>query len=317
MKGGRRLWVPAVLSGLVLALSCWAPVTAEGEGEVDTGAAAAFRLHGTHGYEILVLATSRPGFAHGEVLVIVERGNAGTTYFAPATVTPKEIEADLGKVGRISVAFQPSGEYELARSRCENQSAVYEGGKWVGTIEFHGEEGYTEAVATDAKALLEPFLDLLCSGSSFSETSGPRLPGAALSVSSHGQPPKLSFRASANRPGARLKVEASIEERRGAVAISRSIDASFPSDSFRWDADLGTARLAPPSPFSGSAVFRRKAKPANQWTGNLKLDFPGRSSVPIAGARFSAGLRHARIEEERLHAAPKALRALRANKSSP
>jgi hypothetical protein len=72
----------------------------------------------------------------------------------------------------------------------------------------------------------------------------------------------------------------------------------FSSSAFDFASPLRTATLAPPVPFTGQATFRRNANPANRWTGNLSVDFPGRADVPLAGGRFKAALVHAKRTEE-------------------
>lgn len=41
--------------------------------------------------------------------------------------------------------------------------------------------------------------------------------------------------------------------------------------------------LNPPAPFSGSGTFRRHAKRAPTWTGDLKIELPGFGHVRLAG----------------------------------
>ena len=73
----------------------------------------------------------------------------------------------------------------------------------------------------------------------------------------------------------------------------------FHATVFDFDPELRSAVLSPPAPFSGSALFRRGAEPANRWTGSLAVDFPGNSDVSLVGARFDVHLRHARLRETR------------------
>jgi hypothetical protein len=64
-----------------------------------------------------------------------------------------------------------------------------EGEEYVGTIAFHGEEGFTDAEATRAPLRLEPIFDLVCGGASVGPTAvGGRLPGAQLKISRDGGP---------------------------------------------------------------------------------------------------------------------------------
>lgn len=268
-----------------------------GAGADVVGAEGAFTLHASHGYSITVLAYSRRADGRGQALVFVDRKRASVTYAAPATVTDARIEADLGSVGAISVAFVPSGSIAEERSSCVKDDFVqFDAGMYQGTIEFHGEEGYTEASATQAPAEFKPFLDLICFGHGTAETTvfGGSMPGARLRVRSVAPRRRLSAQFNENRPGARMTFEAQASERHEGIAISRSIQGMTPGAAFTFGDDLRTARLNPPAPFSGAAAFHRNAPLSNRWTGSLAIDFPGRSNVSLTGPGLRATLVPAR-----------------------
>lgn len=270
---------------------------AAAEGELDSGAFNAFNLKGSNGYRIVVLAVSDKGYRNGQVLVLVGRERQGVTYFAPAKVTDTSVEADLGAFGEIDVTFQPSGERGVAHPVCDrSQRTTYDKGSYVGTIDLHGEEGYTRVRTTSAPFTLHPLIDFICSVSGSGEYWGRGLPGARLRAQTKfGEGEALEIQANQNRPGARVTVSATTKERRDWIHISREISFTYPATALDWAPNLGTATLAPPAPFSGAARYRRNAKPGNQWTGNLEADFPGRSNVSFTGARFDPGLVHARF----------------------
>jgi hypothetical protein len=244
MVGGR--W-SKIIACVVLAttLSVCLAGSASAEGEEDTGGFGAFRLKGTHGFSILVLAFSKPHFKHGEAIVwATNKRNASVIYLAPATVTATTIDADLGAVGEISLAFEPSGSPETG------------------------------------------------------ELTGQQVRGARLVARSAGKKQAIYLQANQNHPGAPVYMETSIEERRGGLIVSREVVDHFSSGAFDFASPLRTATLAPPAPFAGQATFRRNADPANRWTGNLSVDFPGRADVSLAGKRFKAALVHAKRTEE-------------------
>lgn len=272
---------------------------ASAQGEPDTGAFNAFNLKGSNGYRLMVWAGSEKGYRHGQILVIASRKRQGVTYVAPATVTDTRVEADLGTFGEIDVTFQPSGERGVARPVCDrSQRATYAKGSYVGTIDLHGEEGYTRVRATSVPFTLHPFIDFVCGGSGSGEGVGYGFPGARLRArAKFAEGEVIELQANQNRPGARVKISASTKERRGKVQISREISFTYPAAAFDWAPNLGAATLAPPPPFSGAAHYSRNAKLGNQWTGNLEVDFPGRSNVSLAGARFDPTLVRARRTE--------------------
>jgi hypothetical protein len=305
-KGGlRSTALFCVAAALVMPASATA---AEGA----AGAVGAFRLKGTNGYSILVDVLGLPGDSErGQVLIGVLRDRtAVAVYFVPATVTgdpllplgaagtATSIQADLGALGGISFTFHPSGETKTDRS-CDGRPSSYSAGTYQGTFEFHGEEGYTRAIATRTALKPELLHELECGGSrSVLEEGGPGLPGARLYLTSrkHGQ--YLSLQVNKNHQEARVTLEAILQERRGRIAIIRQVRDRMPSQVFSFDPMLRTATLSPPAPFSGHATFRRAAAPVNRWRGNLSIDFPGESNLPLTGSGLQATLRHARLTEQ-------------------
>jgi len=293
-----RLLRRALSAGSVVTIAAVALLPAGAIADV-VGASGAFTLRGSHGYSMTVLAYSRRADGQGQVLVSVHRKRADVTYIAPATVTDALIEADLGSVGAISVAFVPSGSVAEERTGCAKDDFIqFDAGMYQGTIEFHGEEGFTEASATEAHAEYKPFLDLVCSGLSVSgETTvfgATGMPGARLRVGSVSPRRHLMVQFNENRPGARMTFEGRTSERHGSVVISRSIQGATRGGAFEFGDDLRVARIAPPAPFSGSAAFHRNAPLSNRWTGPLAIDFPGKSNVPLTGPGLRASLVHAK-----------------------
>lgn len=278
-----------------------APAAAEGEAE--TGAFGSFRLKGTNGYSILALALSKPQFKHGEILIFAGkrsgRGLESAIYLASATVTPDTIEADLGPVGGIELRFEPSRPPERVHASCKRGGSVtFEPGVWVGEIEIAGEEGFTRVHRTRTKAIPNPLLETGCGVTGIGETGGHGVVGGRLIARSATRKHSIYLQANKNHRGARVRVEASLEERRDGLVVSREVVSFSSPSSFSFDPELRIATLAPPAPFSGSASFHREAKPANQWAGGLSVDFPGRAGVPLAGRSFNSALGHWKRTEE-------------------
>jgi hypothetical protein len=294
MVGGR--WSKFVaLCLFVAALGGTLAPAAVAQGEPDTGAFNAFNLKASNGYRMVVWAASGKGYRHGQILILVGRKREAVTYFAPAKVTDVRVVADLGAFGAIDVSFQPSGEKGVDHPVCDSRQRVrYEKGAYIGAIDFHGEEGFTEVHAESARLSLHPFIDFICAGSG--EGRGEGFPGAALLVRSKARAKRVALQVNQNRPGARVHVSASTDEQRGRIAIFREVAATYPSGAFHFDPQLRKAVLSPPAPFAGTGLFHRDASPANRWTGNLRADFPGRSNVPLAGSGFAVNLVHASYE---------------------
>lgn len=287
--------------GLLLGLTAAPASYADAPGSVI-----AFRTKASNGNSIFGLAFSRRRDGRGNVTLFVGKKGAAAIYFAPATLVasgdrtpevihpPSAIRADLGKLGRIDLEFDPSGLVRQEHSACSKDTVGFDAGAYRGAFEFHGEEGYAEASTTKVFPSIGPLLSFVCPGKGFGEISGRGLRGARLRISGRWGDRKLSAKFNQNRPRARVPFEADLRERVGSIRIQRSVEDIAPSSSFAFQPTFRSALLGPPPPFSGHAVFHRSAPPANRWTGNLTVDFPGRSGVRLTGAGIKATLVPAR-----------------------
>lgn len=294
---GKR-WSKIAAALLVAAvLSLTAAAGSGAEGEPDAGAFNSFQLKASNGYKVIVWAASGKGYRNGRVVILVNGKRDFAGYVGPAQVTATTVRADLGDVGSIDVAFQPSGEKGLDHPVCDSRQRVhYEKGDYVGAIDFQGEEDFTEVHAESAPYSLHPFIDSICGGVGVGEGRGGHLPGAALLARGGEGTERVVLQVNQNRPGSRVHVSASTEERRDRIVISREFTANYPARGFHFDPHLRKATLVAPAPFAGVGRFHRDAKPANRWTGNLMADFPGRSNVSLTGSGFAANLVHAIYE---------------------
>jgi hypothetical protein len=291
---GRREWGVAaaiVVSAAVLASALLAPAPAAAT-DSDLKHSAVLKVKASNGYSILVIANSERADGRGQVGLIVYGKGGSATYGAAATITATRFEADLGPLGRISLEVTPSGQKKTLRSRCEGEaeSFAYEPLLYSGVFEFHGEEGYAD-VSTPAPREYARFVFwVLCGSSTSGESTGSAASGARLRLHARSGSFGLNLQANKNRPGARTRFEVDTREKRRGISISRSRTLWVGAGAFTYDPLLRTATLAPPAPFSGRAGFRRGAIAANRWTGDLTVDLPGRSDVPLAGAGIGATL---------------------------
>lgn len=271
-----------LIAGLLLAASV--PATSSASPLVPPG----FKLKASNGYSLTVTSFHKPDTDRGEVLVLASTRDAAVLYFTRAVVTDTSIEADLGAVGKIDVDFVPSGETKHERSQCGKPVAVAAGG-YDGTIDFRGEEGFSEVHATSARGQAKFVLSLVCPGGPDSEGFGGHSPGALLSVHRRGGV-RFEFEARKNSPSRPARFSASIDERRGPVAITRGVVAEAKPAAFDYDVAAGTAAVSPPAPFNGEAVFHRGSGKSASWHGDLSVDFPGRANVRLTGSGSRAGL---------------------------
>jgi hypothetical protein len=217
-------------------------------------------------------------------------------------VTADAILANLGGVGRVDVVRIPSGREKTVHPQCIGGPLTYEPATYEGLIEFNGEQGYTRARVSRV-AQLPAFLVFaarLPCGSGYGEAIDSEEPGARLRGISFSHGRSLSFQVNKNRPKGRTVFTASLRERRGRIRIDRELTGVAPPGAFRFDPHLQTATLSPRSPFSGSAALSRSRNSVSPiWTGDLRLTFPGRSAVSLAGPGVHVGLVHARFTRSR------------------
>lgn len=261
-----------------------------------------FRLHGSHGYLISVSAYSEGGDQRGSIEFTVTRRGTRASYRAPASVTADAIHADLGPLGKVDVLRIPSGRQKTVHPKCFGGLLTYEPATYEGLIEFNGEQGYTRAQVSRV-AQIPALLVFIARGSCgsgrgeaiSSEERGARLRGISFS---HGR--SLSFQVNKNSAKGRTVFTASLKERRGRIWITRELTGAAAPGAFRFDPHLQTATLSPSAPFSGSAsLSRSKSSVSPIWTGNLRLAFPGRPAVSLAGPSVYVGLVHAHFTVSR------------------
>jgi hypothetical protein len=297
---GRRWSKFAVATLALVAVLLTTAPTASAAEEPETRPFDSFVLKGSNGYRIFVFGIFHAGYEEsGEAAIFVTRKGRAAIYVAPALVTDAEFKADLGSLGEIDVIFRSSGKKGVAHPSCApKQRITYDKGAYVGTIEFRGEEGYTQVSTDRARFVYGPFASLGCSYSITGEVFGSDLPGVRLKARTRVGHGNLVLQANQDHPGARVRVNATISEKRGRIQISRGVEQTFPAPALEFAPDLRFAALRPGAPFSGVGTFRRGAKRANRWSGTLSVDFPGRSNVSLTGSSFHVNLRHSRLVKE-------------------
>lgn len=255
-----------------------------------------FQTSASDGWTFAVLAGAAPEGAEpdqGWIGIYLTRGKSEVvTYAAPATVTETSIDADLGGLGKIELTRVPTGRMKTVRTGCEPVGKERVGvDRFEGTIEFHGEEGFTEL---DADSAIGDSASL-CGGDESGGPAGKSLPGARLAVhEEHFEDLRVDFVVTKNRPSAKATVSAECEEHVGSVEIHRGIGLRAGPGALRWAHHLHQATVEPPSPFAGRATFSGGHGVGNvgRWTGDLTVDFPGHADVSLTGPGFRASLAH-------------------------
>jgi hypothetical protein len=276
-----------------LALAALVAPAASADETLGKGLEGSFTLKGTHGYEINALIGSYGKGDTGQLVLFVGKKNEQAIYIVKGTVTKESVDFDLGALGEVKAAVQPTGKKETLTSKCEGgEKQTIEGAEYVGTITFHGEEGFTEAEATRAPLSLTPLTELVCPAiTTDGQEGGDGLRGAGLAIRRKGGP---SLKLAKNRPGARVFYMAQMEETEGAVTVERSVGGYLAPSALTFAPSLKTAHFTGAGPFSGSAAYIGKSLPSvsrpgkGPWRGNLTVDFPGHADTPIAGPGFKA-----------------------------
>lgn len=246
----------------------------------------AFRLSASNGYTLYVIAAPPHAGRPASLLIFASAKGRGVSYFAPATVTGTSMESDLGGLGRISVSFHRTGQPAIAH--CGKKIVRFDSGRYEGTIVFHGEGGYTSAEATSAAGNIDYLLSVVCGGVVVEGGSSGHSRGAELFLRNPGLGAR--FRVAKSGPGAAAQATASISEFSSGISIERFATMRIPSEDFTYDRRLRTATVRPPLPFTGSARFDFVKKAGQRWSGDLTVDLPGRSGVPLTGPTLRAYL---------------------------
>lgn len=242
-----------------------------------------FELPATNGYEATVTAGYDPDTGRAAAILTLRRKGSSAMYATrSAVVSQNSIEAHFGALGEIDVHLVTTGGTASERSECGGKPQSFPAGRWEGAIQFRGEGGFTALDASSAKAVISPFLDLLCVEER-TEGIGGRSPGALLELKRrHGtEALELSVRKNKRVGPTRIGVEES--ERRGELEIDRRVSVVAPSGALDFEIPPGRATVEPPKPFSGSLSLARRPGSSPLVRGNLKVDLPGRVAVPILG----------------------------------
>jgi hypothetical protein len=296
MGRAKKMMLRVALSGVLiaaLAMSSTAQSSGSPTAAIPPPPPGGFTVKGSNDYSIFVFGVPARRGKPAAIAIFVTGKKDGAFYSAPATVTETSIQADLGGLGEISVAFQPNGHSRTVRPKCADRPASFAGGSYVGTIDFHGEEGYTTAEAAAARGDLGFLIDGLCLGAGSRSSTGAFLPGAQLTVSKGGRRLGTRMQIIKNHPKKRAHYEVQLSEKQDGISIARFAGTVAPGRTFEYDPHVQTATVRPPAPFSGVAHFHRD-EAANRWTGNLTVDLPGKSDAVLTGPGFRAGLVHGR-----------------------
>jgi hypothetical protein len=281
---------------LLCALSPSATAAVEGNSLFgETGLQDEFTL-GRAPHTVLNMSTSGQ-----RVTLTVSRGAQSVSYEVPGTVSEDRVKANFGRAGKIDLRFKPSGPPRSIEPPlfCKGKDLSMSAGAFVGTIGFTGFDRFVHFHASRVKGQVSRTPPLHC-----------HIPGGPRKhppVEESGEPESKTIALSAFRPcgGPVFVALADTElvspivgfaaisrEHVGRVQVSRFV-LMFPRrrpSLFSFDPGLGTATVAPPAPFHGTAAFQRGTDGApSSWSGPLSIAFlDGRQA--LTGDGFEAEL---------------------------
>lgn len=273
-----------ILAASLVALLAAVPVASAAEASIRD---AKFELH-EGGF--LVAVKSEIG-EEKIVLSLYRRGEVAV-YETGAEFTDDSVKARFGQLGELDYTFTP---VKGARRCGEIAEGTFEG-----TFAFTGENGYVKFEADRASGT---YLDEATSckkgrraaaGSRAAATAnrGPAEDEAALLVHSRLPLPIRSMLVFEIEEKHRHRAffSAFNQEKAEGMLIARGAQVAAPRRDFTWNLKTGTAHIAPPAPFTGSATFERRPGGHSVWRGSLRAPMLGGQPFRLAGGDFQAQL---------------------------
>jgi hypothetical protein len=253
-----------------------------------------FVLQAGDGYRVGVI-----GIGDALVLEVIHgRVPAMTAYVARGTVTPGRLEASFGKLGKVAMRFQSSGQPGQKQDRrCKGGGRfLRRSGVFVGSVRFRGEDGYVSVDAHRAKGQVTSLAPRCWRGALARPAQHairpPQGDGFGLEITSL----IASWREAVNSTsfasigfGSKALFFATSQQSQGRLAIFRIAVASA-ARAFTINDPLTLARVSPPAPFYGTGTYRAAPDGSKTWTGKLAANFPGAPRLSLTGPEFKTSL---------------------------
>ncbi len=255
-------------------------------------------LRGTHGFRIFIDTVKRGRGRQDEVTVTASQRRSEVAYVAPANLAGEGIHANLGRFGRIDLRWVPDGRVGEIHLSCHGHGPrsqyFFDRGAYVGRVSFRGGNGFTAVRARRVEWQASWYRN----SDSCRREAGESIPGPGkiLEAETGGRSPRTKFYVYQPKPGARVAYEAYDRESVEGIGVYRVIAAYGRPRTLDSASDFSTATVEPPAPFSGTAIFQRTEHAKGTWLGDLTVDFPDISGVPLAGEAFEAEFHSGSLE---------------------
>ena len=269
---------------------------------------AAFTLHATNGYRVTVSATTPGGKRVPMVYVQASKGQRSVLYSPRGRFTADgTIDAKLPGVGRIAVRFYPTkvAPEELAEN-CKGRIGVIYHGVFRGTIELHGELGYTTVHRSRASGTVTQAFRQVCDTgeTGFSEGSFDGQETLFAGTEGGGQPrigffvDRIDFGPS--RGGTSVSFTADATMRRAGIVVFSSVTANgnplgVPTAILSRAWKPGPSNLRLPSRLG---ELPAQLPTSSTWSGTLRVSLPGVGAVALAGRLLVGSLQGKRLHQD-------------------
>lgn len=270
--------------GLILVACAVAPASASAAPELT----AEFKLPTSAGFAAEVNAYDN------QIILTIRRGTRSASYLVRGELTETGIDAQFGRLGRISFDFQPSETEEREPpAGCRGKPATVMQGTFAGEAKFRGEGGYATIEVSRVKGQLEVEPGLRCSERRPLARRGNREVGALRAFDRHGGRYLLAIGNTSATGFYEAGFLANVVERDEGMTIDRAAGLGTKRRGlFVYDHQAGTATVRPPAPFRGEAHFTRQgnASRPGSWRGDLSVSLLGHPPVALTGPTFRTTL---------------------------
>lgn len=237
------------------------------------------------------------------VKLLVKRPPSTTEYMTTGHVTSRRIEADFGALGQVDVRLhlvrRPADPPH--QGRCRGRAPLYQEGTYRGSIEL-SHQGDVPAFSIErGHVYFERRFRQVCKrkpqsaeGNKNRRTRTVEAGLLTLAGRAEGRTIFLqaaSFVSRINPQQSAGNLEVAANETLEGVQVTQKISTPLDHGAFVMsprESALDTAEITPPAPFAGNAIYARRPASPPSWTGDLTVELPNGSSVPLTGADFTA-----------------------------
>jgi hypothetical protein len=217
-------------------------------------------------------------------------------------VTAEGIQARIADLGTVELRFVATpGKTKKSHvpGRCGGGTVRVNKGHFVGRLDFRAELGAAKLDLSRAEGwVISPGWH--CPNMSFKEAVESQSQGATYTLlRAEDKADHVTFGASAGTDAEHpepvgSEIAAGMITRRGPVKVDH-LAMTLATHAFSFDAELASATVTPPEPFTGQATYCASCAPGSRWTGDLKVTLPGISGkVSLVGPAFDPSMK--RIE---------------------